>query len=603
MERIRKEENRHALSVVRQLSTIAGTRDRVDPAMNPTTATNNLPGVLAFILLLATVLALLVSFALLRLYRRAVLRSMRARTRPRADEPAPPDTSTASGQPARTEPDLVVLDRDSTVATGAPAETLYSAALYAPWRAAAIYAGAGFSYALVMTVASIASMKLEFNVILFATLSWIYAWPVVLTVNLVAAATRRAKLAIASVYFLVFALLGTVAIARSPALDWGQLAFLWIILELPSTVLLLAFLNRRIRAVGPLVLVFMILAVVGSQLVLSIAGSNMGLLRSIAGLGVALGLNATGTFIALIVLGIAVFGPIGWLTLRWIGNRYEQQKISDQSITLDAIWLLFGIVESIVLFSGGVAFILSGLLAFVVYKVVASAGLSLLGRKESSATRKSPGLLLLRVFSLGRRSERLFDALATHWRHVGNIRLIAGPDLATTTVEPHEFLDFLTGKLARRFIDGPQTLGLRISEMDLEPDRDGRFRVSDFFCYEDTWQMVLSRLVGESDAVLMDLRGFSSQNRGVTFEINELINVVPLGRVVFVIDDTTDERFLRQTVQESWERMRPTSPNRSSTPAQLRLFRYTGSRGGELRQLLHTLCGAAGVATSAAARV
>jgi hypothetical protein len=115
---------------------------------------------------------------------------------------------------------------------------------------------------------------------------------------------------------------------------------------------------------------------------------------------------------------------------------------------------------------------------------------------------------LLRVFSLGRRSERLFDALATHWRHVGNIRLIAGPDLATTTVEPHEFLGFLSGKLARRFIDGPETLDLRLSETDLEPDPDGRFRVSDYFCYDDTWLTVLSRLADESDAVLMDLRGF-----------------------------------------------------------------------------------------------
>jgi hypothetical protein len=193
------------------------------------------------------------------------------------------------------------------------------------------------------------------------------------------------------------------------------------------------------------------------------------------------------------------------------------------------------------------------------------------------------------VFSLGRLSERLFDALATSWRHVGSIRLIAGPDLATTTVEPHEFLDFLGGKLARRFIVGPKTLDLRISE----PDRDGRFRVNDFFCHDDTWRMVLSRLVSESDAVLMDLRGFSPQNRGVAFEINEVVNVVPLERVVFVVDDTTDERFLEQTVQESWDQMRPASPNWASTSGGLRLFRFTGSRGGELRRLLRAMCGAA----------
>jgi hypothetical protein len=114
--------------------------------------------------------------------------------------------------------------------------------------------------------------------------------------------------------------------------------------------------------------------------------------------------------------------------------------------------------------------------------------------------------------------------------------------------------------------------------------------VDEFFCYEDTWKMVLARIVSESDVVLMDLRGFSPENAGVVFEIEELINVVSLERVVFVGDDTTDERFLRQTVQQSWDRMRPDSPNRLSTFGQLRLFPFTGSRSGELRQLLRTLC-------------
>jgi hypothetical protein len=216
----------------------------------------------------------------------------------------------------------------------------------------------------------------------------------------------------------------------------------------------------------------------------------------------------------------------------------------------------------------------------------------LLGRRLA-AIEEAPELLLLRVFSLGKRSERLFDAVATHWRHVGGIRFIAGPDLATTTVEPHEFLDFLTGKLARRFIDGPQTLELRISETDSKPDRDGRYRVNDFFCHDNTWTVVLSRLVNDSDAVLMDLRGFSSQNQGVIHEIRELINTARLERVVFVVDGTTDERSLRQTFEDSWKQMPPTSPNRSFTPDQITLFQLTGSYDGEVRELLRALCDAA----------
>lgn len=559
-----------------------------------------LTGLPLSILVLAAPLALVVSIGLLTLYRRAVFRSMRARANPRTTKPAPLETSTPPGQPTQeTALDLSVLDHASSITVGSAAEALYSNLLRAPWRTAAIYAVAGFCYALVMAAAFHPAMKTEFLPVRFLVMFWTYAWPVVLTVNLVAATTRRPKLAIASVYFLALAAIGAIAIARSPALDWGQIALLWLTINLPATGLLWAFLNRRVRAVGPLVLTFMILALTGSQLVPSVVGSDARLLDFIFELGWALGLGANGIFIGLTVLGFAMFGLVGWLALRWIRVRYERKKVSDQSITLDAIWLMFGVVQSIPLVFGGAAWILSGLLAFIVYKIVTWVGFSLLN--HGGSTGKSPRLLLLRVFSLGKRSERLFDALAKHWRHVGSIRLIAGPDLATTTVEPHEFLDFLSGKLDRRFIDGPETLDRRISEMDSESDRDGRFRVNDFFCHDDTWRMVLSRLADESDAVLMDLRNFSPRNAGCVYEINELINVVPLGRVVFVIDDTTDEQFLRQTVQESWNGMRPTSPNQLSTPGQLRFFQFTGSRGGELRRLLHAQSGAALAAPPAAA--
>lgn len=126
--------------------------------------------------------------------------------------------------------------------------------------------------------------------------------------------------------------------------------------------------------------------------------------------------------------------------------------------------------------------------------------------------------------------------------------MIAGVDLAHRTVEPHEFLDFLSGKLARRFIGGPAELDQRMRERDTSPDRDLRFRVNDFFCYDDTWKLVLSRLARESDAVLMDLRGFSKRNAGCVFELGELARMVPLERVVFVVDRRTDEQLLAETL-------------------------------------------------------
>src|SRR5262245_54598188 len=217
--------------------------------------------------------------------------------------------------------------------------------------------------------------------------------------------------------------------------------------------------------------------------------------------------------------------------------------------------------------------------AIAIYKVLTLSGFTLL-RQPSWMPQSNLNLLLLRVFSLGKRSARLFDNFGKLWRYVGTVRLIAGPDLARSTVEPHEFLDFLRGKLSRRFISGPETLAQRLAEMDSNRDFDGRYRVADFYCHEDTWRMVFNRLARDSDAVLMDLRGFAASNSGVIFEINELLNFVPLDRVVFVIDGTTDESLLHNTVAKAWAALAVTSPNRTMSAPQVTLFRLTGKGEG-----------------------
>src|SRR4029078_9409413 len=126
-------------------------------------------------------------------------------------------------------------------------------------------------------------------------------------------------------------------------------------------------------------------------------------------------------------------------------------------------------------------------------------------------------LLLLRVFSLGSRSERLFDALSKRWLRAGCFSMIPGPDLVASTVEPHEFLDFMAGDLSRQFVRSDADLERRLQAMDLGPDPDGRYRVHEFFCYADTWQNTMRKLATGADAVLMDLRSFSPSNQGCIF--------------------------------------------------------------------------------------
>ena len=297
-------------------------------------------------------------------------------------------------------------------------------------------------------------------------------------------------------------------------------------------------------------------------------------------------------FAALLLVGAVPTGIVGWLLLRWLGSLYLARRISDQSLTIDAVWLMFSYVQSPVPESARLE--VSGALwigAFVAYKLTATAGFRLV-RTRAEKDAQALKLLVLRVFSLGTRSERLFAGFTMLWRHMGSVQLIAGPDLATSTVEPHEFLDFLAGRLQRRFITGPDTLEQRLSETEQRRDVDGRFRITDFFCHDDTWQMVFNRLKKDSDVVLMDLRGFSQSNQGCVFEIKELLDGMLLRHIVFVIDRTTDGRFLAQVFVDAWATVTKASPNWNDPAPRVRLYRFDGHAGQNIPALVAVVANA-----------
>src|SRR6185295_19024810 len=108
--------------------------------------------------------------------------------------------------------------------------------------------------------------------------------------------------------------------------------------------------------------------------------------------------------------------------LVWIGRRYQAKTISDESVTVDAMWVLFAVVHSMNLVFGHPLWTLAGIAALAVYKISARLGFSWLARREGSSQR-SPALLVLRSFSIGRNSERLFDVVGRHWRRVGSIQM------------------------------------------------------------------------------------------------------------------------------------------------------------------------------------
>jgi len=549
-----------------------------------------LTGQLSMVLIAAAIFSLAASLFLLRRYRRAVIKSMQRRSKSDISEPTgflPPEEP---HQPPETTPVFKFVDIDTLDAVALKRNLHYRRIRRRPWVAAAIYAVAGTAFAATMTAAFLLSSKMALLPLRFLYLTWANAWPVLLTINLVAVVSRRGQWIGFAVYLLGGIALSIPLLARSPDLTVTQLAYLWFDANLIPSLLLLFFLNRPIRAVGPLVLVFMIVGAMGATLLASITSQNFKLLRAVSSFSLSIGIGAATTVWALHLIGFVVFALAGWVVLDSLRQMYERKKLSDQSVTIDAMWLTFGIVNSMGLVFEGARWMLSGVVAFAVFKIIGALGFSVVRARGHSP---APRLLLLRVFALGRRSEQLYQVVGKHWRTAGSIQMIAGPDLATTTVEPHEFLDFVGGKMARRFIDSGHTLDLRIDQMDLQPDSDGRFRVTEFFCHDDTWKITLSRLADESDAVLMDLRSFSQNNAGCIFEINELFNVVPLQRIVFVFDESTDQQFMRNTMQMAWQQIKERSPNRRVASCEISLLHFSGRHPREMRNLLYAISTAA----------
>ena len=531
---------------------------------------------------LAMPAAFVVSVLLLWIYLRAVKRSMM-----RATEPVGAASARAARMDATQAPTAAPALALEIVECGAPSALAVRAVWRGPWRAAAVQIAAGIAYALTMAMSwwSLTGFPYRWDAIVVIAL--IFTWPLVIVVGLVAAVSWRAMAVVALAYgvLVTSAVLAMTAVSDLTASFAAQV---WYSTNGLSTVFVLAFLARPIRAMGPLVCALMIAAAAG-LFAMNAVMDDPATLRWVAETATGLGFSGYGggALLGFIVYGVPTLaaGLVCYFVLRGVGRLYRAHHISDQSIQIDSVWLTFAVAHG----TGTMAW--GGLAAFMAYKLVAWAGYRIM-RPAPAGEVTAPRLLLLRVFSLGARSGRLFDGFARLWRHLGSVRMIAGPDLANETVEPYEFLDFLAGRLQRRFITNARVLQQRLAESAAKRDPDGRFRVSSFFCHADTWQMVLRRLARESDVVLMDLRGFTRTNKGCVYELHALLEIVRLEQFVLVVDGTTDEGFLAEVLGQGWANISAISRNRTAPAPRVRIYRLDGSGAVGIDKLVATVASA-----------
>jgi hypothetical protein len=528
----------------------------METAANPVSL---LSGAMLQILLVSVPLALVFSLLILAFYRlsvkRLMLASAGAAVLPAAASPAPEQA------PPRP------LEFFTLAADAVPVR-----AMAGPWRNFLVYALAGLGFALTMSLVYLRAIGSDVLPWQIAFLTIGFAWPLVIVWGFILAVTWRDWLAAIACYVVAYFAMMAAFFALVPepqrtGLTPIMLLVLWAVNNL-GMLLAVPILLRPIRAIGPLVFIATTAASAGATALLSGIGTNDELLRAIVAVAVALGLGGHQLFYLLMGLGALAGGLLGWLLLKGMGRLYRGGYISDQTLIVDSVWLLQSTMMAISHISAGLTWFFAAFLPFLVFKLICFAAFRLLAGSRAPPLH----LLLLRVFALGKRSDALFRAIAKPWRHRGAIRMIAGPDLVTTTVEPHEFLDFISRNLARRFVADRQALAQQSRDMTARRDGDGRYRVDELFCHADTWVMALEALIGGDHMVLMDLRSFTALNKGCVVEIGAILDKVPLERAVFVVDETTDDAFLKSAFRDAWRNLHSASPNRAAARPQARLF-------------------------------
>jgi len=223
---------------------------------------------------------------------------------------------------------------------------------------------------------------------------------------------------------------------------------------------------------------------------------------------------------------------------RWLATAYTRRRFSELFYLFTAVWALSLVPPAL----GAASDSWLGALADFAPLLWIPLSYPLLRALPPAVPpgQRPPTLLVLRVFQQDANVQNLFDRVIERWRLTGNTVLIAGTDLADRTIDAGDIFTFIDGRLAERFIYREADIEYRLRQFEFQPDIEGRYRVNECYCHDSTWQQALSRLLGISDVVLMDLRNFKAKNAGCVHELGVLASADNLSRVVILSNQNTE---------------------------------------------------------------
>jgi hypothetical protein len=160
--------------------------------------------------------------------------------------------------------------------------------------------------------------------------------------------------------------------------------------------------------------------------------------------------------------------------------------------------------------------------------------------------------------------------------------------LASITLEA-----FLLRRLDGEFLKTRDEVDLRLENLRCQIEGDLRFPVNSVNCYDNAWQHAVTRLASNSDAVLLDLRGFTRTNEGCVFELTYLVRHIALRHCLMLVDRTTDMSSLQEVAQAAWASLPVDSPNAQETTPEILTLKLEKLSGVAMRALFLLLLRAA----------
>ncbi|HEX3552288.1 MAG TPA: hypothetical protein VIA62_03555 [Thermoanaerobaculia bacterium] len=286
-----------------------------------------------------------------------------------------------------------------------------------------------------------------------------------------------------------------------------------------------------------------------------------------------------------------VFKVFGWLQerRRWLTPEILDAHFCWTYLTLYLLVWAWGLRGTALSDSGLLR--LGLLLALALHFVVLHALLlRIRARRPSRAPKR---LLLLRVFGRADEREDLLDALDDTWRWIGAVDLLAGSDVFSRTLRSSMLEAFLLRRSADQFLKTDVEVDVRLHNLRSEIEGDGRYPVNGVYCYVNVWKRAFIRLVQDAAAVLMDLRGFTSENKGCAWELAYLVKHTPLRRILLLVDDSTDLPALEREARAAWTHLPLESPNANDPEPELEFLSFDRRSEADGRRLFKLLLSAA----------